>query len=250
MWRMLLISTACALVAAAGASTAAGRPSRALTAVERCHAALHAGERSAVFSGTMRSLRRGADRMEMRFDLYRRVKGATTFVHVSALGLGVWNAAARGVRRFRFRQKVANLSAPAAYRALVSFRWTDAEGRQLSRTSQVTPVCWQPDLRPDLRIARVTGTRGPAESALYLVTVRNEGRTAASAFAVGLEVNGAPVLPAPVLPMLEPGGRQAVAFTGPRCAAGSAVRATVDVDNRVDEADEADDALLVPCPLP
>ncbi len=250
MKRPLLICLACAVVAAIFVPLAAGLPPRATTAVDRCHAALPSTERYAVFSGTMRSLRHGTDRMQMRFDLFQRNKGAATFKHVAAPGLGVWNPANRGVRRFRFRQKVANLLAPASHRAMVSFRWMAAAGRVLSKTTRLTPVCFQPDLRADLRIGRITGSRQPNGSALYQVTVRNDGRTAAPGFAVSLDVNGAPVLPTQVLSALGSGAKQVVSFRGPRCTPGSSLVATADPGNRVDEADEADDALTLACPLP
>jgi hypothetical protein len=246
---LLLICLSCIPVALAVVSAATARSPRAVAAVDGCHPALRASDRYAVFRGTMRSLRRGADRMHMRFDLYRREKGATAFQPVTAPGLGVWNPANRGVRRFRFRQKVANLSAPAAYRTVVSFRWSDARGRAFARTSRVTGTCVQPDLRADLRISRITGSRLPDGSAFYQVTVRNDGRTAASAFDVRLDVNGAPLVPTQALPALDAGSRQVVAFLGPRCLPGSSLRATADPDNRVEEADERNGTLTVPCPL-
>ncbi len=249
MKRPLLICLACAVLAAIFVPLASGLPPRATTAVDRCHSALSATERYAVFSGTMRSLRHGADRMQMRFDLFQRDKGAATFKHVAAPGLGVWNPANRGVRRFRFRQKVANLSAPAAYRTVVSFRWLGAGGRVFSKASRVTTVCFEPDLRADLRIGRITGSRQPNERALYQVTVRNDGRTAAPGFDVSLDVNGAPVLPTQGLPALGAGTKQVLAFRGPRCSPGTSLVATADPDNRVDEADESDDVLSLPCPL-
>ena len=246
---LLLISLTCVMVAVAVVSAATARPPRAVAGVDGCHPALRAGDRYAVFRGTMRSLRRGADRMHMRFDLYRREKGATAFQHVSAPGLGVWNPANRGVRRFRFRQKVANLSAPATYRTVVSFRWSDARGRAFARTSRVTGTCPQPDLRADLRIGRITGSRLSDGSASYQVTVRNDGRTGASAFDIRLDVNGAPVLPMQTLPALDAGSREVVAFHGPRCLPGSSVLATADPAHRVEEADESNGTLSVPCPL-
>lgn len=251
MRRLLLLSLACALAAAVLVPVATGRPApRAGTAVDRCHAALHSPERFALFSGTMRSLRRGSDRMHMRFDLFERAKGAAGFQHVAAPGLGVWNPANRGVRRFRFRQKVANLSAPATYRAVVSFRWMNAQGRVFAKTSRLTPVCFQRDLRADLRIGRVTGSRLPNESASYQVVVRNDGRTEALGFDVALRVNGTPILPAQALTTLGAGAKQVVSFRGPRCTPGTSLVVTADPGNRVDEADETNDGLTVPCPLP
>jgi len=249
MRRLLLICLTCALVAIVFVPLASAQAPRATTAVDRCHAALASTERFATFSATMRSLRKGSDRMQMRFDLFRRDKGGPEFKYVAAPGLGVWNPASRRVRRFRFRQKVANLSAPAAYRAVVSFRWISAKGRVFAKSTRLTPLCLQPDLRPNVRIGRITGSRQPNGSAVYQVTVRNDGHTAATGFDVSLNVNGAVVPPTQTLAALAAGAKQVVSFRGPRCAPGTPVVAVVDPDNRIDEADKADDTLTLPCPL-
>src|SRR5437899_2348649 len=148
--RLILIAGASVLALPVAAQSA--NPPRASAQLERCHPSLDAAQRYAVFSGVMRSLRAGQDRMEMRFDLFRRAASAFAFKRVAAPGLGVWNRADAGVGRFRFKQKVANLTAPAAYRAVVSFRWINAGGRVFARAQHVTPTCQQPDLRPNLRI--------------------------------------------------------------------------------------------------
>src|SRR5712691_4808364 len=172
MVRRLLV-IACAGVLALSAAAQSASPPRASAQLDRCHASLDAAQRYAVFSAAMRSLRAGQDRMEMRFDVFRRAQGSLVFKRVAAPGLGVWNRANPGVGRFRFRQKVENLSAPAAYRAVVSFRWIGADGRVFARAQHVTVACAQPDLRPNLRIGSIK--RSAVDSRQYLVTVRNDG---------------------------------------------------------------------------
>jgi hypothetical protein len=246
----------CGLAAASAAflalaATAAAAPLRASSAralLHVCHPALAQGDRYATFGGYMRSLRPGSDRMEMRFDLYRRPAGGVTWRRVSGPGLAVWNRADAGVAGYRFRQRVENLPAPHSYRALVSYRWKDGAGRVFARTWRNTPVCFQPDLRPDLRIGSITTERGPDRgSALYSVVVRNAGRTEARDFDVGLRVAGAP-RPVETVATLGPGQRIVVRFTGPRCSSGDALLATADPDKRVSEARERNNSLLVICP--
>src|SRR5256885_8130343 len=183
MVRRLILLTCAGLLALSAAAQSASPP-RASAQLDRCHPSLDAAQRYASFSGTMRSLRAGQDRMEMRFDLFRRARGSLVFKRVPAPGLGVWNRANPGVGRFRFRQKVENLSAPAAYRAVVSFRWIGADGRVFARAHHVTLACSQPDLRPDLRVV------GIVHAGTYLVTVRNAGGSAARGFDVSFRVGG------------------------------------------------------------
>src|SRR5947209_3699827 len=133
-----LVPIVCAGLLALPVAAQSASPPRSSAQLERCHASLDAAQRYAVFSGTMRSLRAGQDRMEMRFDLFRRAPGASAFKRVAAPGLGVWNRADPGVGRFKFRQKVENLGAPAAYRAVVGFRWVNARGRVFARAQHVT----------------------------------------------------------------------------------------------------------------
>ncbi|HEV7363968.1 MAG TPA: CARDB domain-containing protein [Solirubrobacteraceae bacterium] len=247
MRRLLVIACTGLLVLAAAAQSAS--PPRASAQLDRCHPSLDAAQRYAVFSGAMRSLRAGQDRMEMRFDLFRRARGSLVFKRVPAPGLGVWNRANPGVGRFKFRQKVENLSAPAAYRAVVSFRWAGADGRVFARALHVTLACSQPDLRPNLRIASIK--RSAVDSRQYFVTVRNDGGSAARGFDVSLSVGGAPVLPAKTVGLLRGGERTVppLEFTGPRCTEGSPIVATADTGGVVVESNEADNALTVACPV-
>src|SRR5690349_19329087 len=114
MMRRLIVMT-CAGVLALSAAAQSASPPRASAQLDRCHPSPDATQRYAAFSGTMRSLRAGQDRMDMRFDLFRRGRRSIVFKHVAAPGLGVWNRANPGVGRFKFRQKVENLTPPASY---------------------------------------------------------------------------------------------------------------------------------------
>jgi hypothetical protein len=245
--RFLVI--ACAGLLALSAAAQSASPPRASAQLDRCHPSLDAAQRYAVFSGAMRSLRAGQDRMEMRFDLFRRARGSFVFKRVAAPGLGVWNRANPGVGRFKFRQKVENLTAPAAYRAVVSFRWIGADGRAFARALHVTPACQQPDLRPNLRIASIK--RSAVDSRQYFVTVRNDGASPARSFDVSLSVGGVPIVPNQTVGLLRAGERTLppLEFTGPRCTEGSPLVATADAAGAVAETNEADNGLTVACPV-
>jgi CARDB protein len=246
--RLLLIAGASLLALPAAAQSA--NPPRASAQLDRCHASLDAAQRYAVFSGVMRSLRAGQDRMDMRFDLFRRAPGAFAFKRVAAPGLGVWKRADAGVGRLKFKQKVEALTAPAAYRAVVSFRWINANGRVFARAQHVTPICQQPDLRPNLRIGRITGARTADRSiATYDVTVRNDGLSAARAFDVSLSVGGAPVVPTKTIGLLRADLRVTLQFTGQRCTGTEPIVATADAGGAVAESNETDNGLTVACPI-
>lgn len=231
-------------------AAAAARPPRAQARLSACRTALDAPARYAVFVGTMRSLRAGRDRMQMRFDLYRRPGGSSSFRRVSSAGLGLWNPADPSVRRFRYVQRVANLSVPATYRAVVSFRWLNASGRVFARTRRVTAACRQPDLRPNLRIGRIVLVRvlGAPNLRRYDVTVRNDGGTAARDFEVALTDAGAPVDAGQRVALLPAGARTVVEFTGPRCVPGDPLVATADTRGTVGESNETDNSLTMTCP--
>jgi hypothetical protein len=253
---MRRLAVTCALLAAFAAAVLVGpatagavtvRLSSAKAYLHTCHPALGQGDRYAIFGGWMKSLIRGTDRMEMRFDLHRRAPGGLVWRRVAGPGLGVWHRADPGVAGYRFRQRVENLPAPYSYRALVSYRWKDATGRVFARTARSTPTCFQPDLRPDLRIGSLTAERGADRgSAVYSVVVRNDGRTAASDFDVVLVVNGE-ARPAETVASLGPGQRTVIRFSGPGCS-GEPLRAAVDPDNRVAEARERNNAATFACP--
>jgi hypothetical protein len=212
-----------------------------------CEPALLAADRSATFEARVRPLR-GSLRMQVRFTLQTRAGAPEPWRRVLAPGLDDWLTSAPGVSRYTYAKTVQNLPAPAAYRVLVRFRWLDADGAVLARTRVTSDACRQPDMRPDLVAARIDvfAPLGPGP-AQYAVALRNDGRTAAGAFAVALRAGDAQLDPLTV-PGLAPGERRVVTFTGPRCAPGVALTATVDTELAVDERDEQDNVLVAQCP--
>jgi hypothetical protein len=205
-----------------------------------CVPALEGKERSASFEARMR-LARGSERMQVRFTLQVDEDDRGDWRRVVAPGLDDWLSSDPGVTLYSYAKTVQNLSAPAAYRMVVRFRWLDAGGAVLARSRGTSRVCRQPDLRPDLGPVRIDAVDGG-----YAVTLRNAGRTAAGPFAVTLSAGEEPLEPLTV-PALAAGGRTVLTFARPACAAGAVLTATADAGLAVDERDEGDNVLVATC---
>jgi hypothetical protein len=244
MRRTLVALLAVALAAPAGASVQERPPLRATLAA--CEAGPTAAERFAVFTGSMPALV-GTQRMAMRFDLMERRDGSRRWRRVRAPKFGRWERSTEaGAAGFIYTKRVERLKQAARYRAVVRFRWTDAEGRTQRTRRRVTRSCVQPSQRPDLRVQTVGIAPGDdASTRRYLVTVVNEGHTAARAFTVGMVVAGEEATRD--VPGLAPGDRTTVELTGPRCGRDGRIAVQVDVRGVVRESDEADNRSIRPC---
>ena len=205
-----------------------------------CVPALEGKGRSAAFEARVRPMR-GSERMQVRFTLQVDEDLLGDWRRVAAPGFDNWLSSAPGVTRYSYTKTVQNLSAPAAYRMVVRFRWLDAGGDVLARSRTISRPCRQPDMRPDLSPIRIDAVEGG-----YAVTLRNAGRTAAGPFAVTLDTGAEPLAPLTV-PALAAGARTVLTFAGPACAPGAALTATVDAGLAVDERDEQDNVLEAPC---
>ncbi len=244
------VSAATALIATGplAASVSAATPPLATARLASCHTSLVADQRSATFVGVMRELPGHDARLLMRFELLQRLAGDHVFAPLAAPGLGVWLRAPAGYARFRFRQRVTGLAAPAAYRALVVFRWVAADGRQLARAAHVSGICRQPDLRPELRISELVPlpTAGPGAS--FRVVVANTGRSPAAQFDVELSIGGT-ALPEQAVAGLSSHTHQALVFTATACPAGASVVAIADPESRIDQRSRVHDSLAISCPV-
>ncbi len=167
---------------------------------------------------------------------------------MSAAGFDTWLSSQAGVRRYTFARTIQNLTAPAVYRTTVRFRWLDAEGDTLRSARETSSWCRQPDLRPDLAVTAVDVLPGPgADRRRYVVTVRNDGRSEAGAFDVGLRIGATELGPLPVFG-LAAGARRSVTVTGPVCTPDAAPVATADAGAAIAERDEDDNVLAAACP--
>jgi hypothetical protein len=109
----------------------------------QCLTASEQAERSATFSGEMTAIA-GATRMSVRIELLEWTPGQTGYRVVAAPGLGVWRASDPGVGVYKYVKQVTNLTAPADYRGLVSFRWQGAHGHTIKHDERRTHRCSQP----------------------------------------------------------------------------------------------------------
>ena len=224
-----------------------GAADAASVKVVDCVPALDPVERTATFEARMRPARE-SERMQVRFTLQVREDGLHAWRRVGAEGFDTWLTSLPAVRRYSYAKTVTNLAAPATYRTVVRFRWLDADGAVVKSTRITSLSCRQPDMRPDLEARRVDVLPGPdADTRRYAVTVRNDGRTDADPFAATLRA--ADDEPATLALLgLAAGTQRVVTFTGPACAAGAPLTVTLDPDEAVEERDEDDNVLVVPCP--
>ena len=229
MLRIALIAAALALLALPSAAAATGRASVTLT---ECLPR----ERAVAFEARMEKIA-GSARMKLRYTLEARRRGRS-WRRVAAPELRGWRTPAPDTTRFISERRVTQLVGPAYYRALVRFRWIDADGHVVAAARARSRACWQPDHRPNLKLRSLSATGDR-----YVVHVANTGRSESGPF--DLAVTGLPSYV--VADGLAPGKERFVELTGPACAPGAEVTATADPLGIVDERSESDNALTVRC---
>ncbi|MDX6729695.1 MAG: hypothetical protein QOK49_4500 [Baekduia sp.] len=243
----LIIATSVllALGGAAGPARASERvPLSAKTTA--CTTGPDATSRAAAFTGSMPTAT-GAARLQMRFLLAQRLGAAGPYKSVAVPGWGAWEKSDPGRAGFVFTKRVESLAAPASYRAVVTFRWTDQKGHTLRTATRTTTACVQPDPRPDLVLAGVDATPRSSD-AVYTVGVANDGHADAGVFSVVVAVDGVAQPPLTLGP-IPPGERRQGTIVGAKCTPGSTITVTVDATGVVDEITEDDDVVQRPCPL-
>lgn len=204
---------------------------------------------TATFTGSMRVLK-NAPGMEMLFRLLVKGDDAERFVDAGAPApFGQWQAADMGNRRYILDRTVANLPIGSSYRVQVRYRWRDAAGKVVAKGARRTKPCAQPDTRPNLHIQSVRpGELYPDGSREFEVGYLNDSTTdILSGFSISLAVSG---MPAQIVTdgSLAAGDRNDAVFTLPVCPAGGSITAVVDSGLLIDEDDEADNTITVPCP--
>ena len=209
-----------------------------------CSAGASEDQRFAVFTGSMPA-HRGTRRMAMKFDLYIRPIGAAEWLLVKGKGLSRWQRSDPGREGFVYTKRVERLLQGNDYRVAVRFRWYQEPGLKRRDRVRRTPVCRQPDQRPNLKIESLRIEPGAdAASRTYVVTVLNGGRTAAQAFDVGLVTTRDDVRSVPGLPA---GERATVEIPAPACPFGERVTAHADVRGAVGESSERDNRFIAAC---
>jgi hypothetical protein len=225
MLRAALLAAALLLIAPAVASAA----TVTLTSCEPT-------ARAAEFEARMDKVA-GSARMKLRFTLEAR-KARRSWRRVASPEFGGWRTADPATTRYISSRRVTGLVGPSSYRAVVRFRWIDADGDTVATAKVRSKACWQPDHRPNLKL-RALSVEGKSH---YVVLVANTGRSPSGAF--DLQVSGlAPV----IVPDLQPGEERLVEADGPACEPGTRVRALADPLDLVDERNERDNAFTLRC---
>ncbi|HEY2632172.1 MAG TPA: hypothetical protein VGI26_07320 [Solirubrobacteraceae bacterium] len=151
----VLVALCCAAAGLAGAAVrrtvTSPTPSYSAT-LEQCVTSTVQLERSATFTAQMVATP-ATEKMAVRFELEQRMRGELDFHTVVAPGLGTWQRSEPGVKIYKYVKQVTNLAAPAAYRAVVRFRWLGEKGRVLKRAELHTQRCAQPTLSAQVRQA-------------------------------------------------------------------------------------------------
>jgi hypothetical protein len=185
--------------------------------------------------------------MSVNFRLFERTATTHRYVEVDAPGFGVWQVSNRGIAVFTANENVIDLPAPAAFRAVVHYRWMDRRHRLIRTDVLVSPACVLPLLEPDLSILKITRVAGATRgTTLYGVVVHNGGLAATGPFAVALSV-GQAVLADQTVTALAPSASQVVQFSGPRCIAGTTLTAQVDPAGSILEPANPDRKLTLTC---
>jgi hypothetical protein len=249
MPRLALILVVLAAAALPTAAVAAPKTSTLITSgLDDCVAATTSATGSAIFQARMLALP-ASDRLLMRFDLQVREPGAGDWSAVSTEPNG-WIRSASGVGQLIWHKRFEALTGPASYRARVRYRWYDSSGALLASDERRTPICTQPDLRPNLELGTLSQQPGPSSQpglVRYAVSVRNTGKGDADSFDVVFRMPGQSPAIASVSG-LPAGDAQGISFLAPACAAGDLLRVLVDPDDTVDESDERDNTLSMACP--
>lgn len=248
MRRLLPIVSALLVLALAGTARAATAPAVPNLGVKvvSCQSGAQADQRAAAFSGAMPRVA-GASELAMRFELEQR-RGAT-WRRVSPAPFAGYERSAPGAAGFVYVKRVQGLAPEASYRVAVHFKWMRANGAVRKRAVRHSAPCRQPDVRPDLAVTGVTAEAPTADGRVrYLVQLLNLGfGDVLGTLRVGLAVDGTP-LPETTLSGLRAGQEATVAFQGPPCPVAGSLTATVDLGAEVEEGDQADNRLVVPCP--
>ena len=249
MRRPTLIVLLALLALGTGAAPASADKVTLSAKTTTCTTGADDASRAAAFTGAMPAAAQ-TKRMQMRFVLIQR-KGTGPkgiFKKLAVPGWGGWVKSDPDRQGFVFTKRVEALRAPAGYRAVITFRWLDGKGHVQRTATRTTPVCEQPDPRPDLVLSGVDATASGKSTAAYTVSIGNEGHSDAVPFAVTITVDGTVSAPVTLGPIVA-SGRLTGTLAAPRCTPGSMIMVTVDVANTVAESVEGDDAVQRPCPL-
>jgi len=199
---------------------------------------------SVTYEARMRSVP-GTARMALRIRLLEKV-GDGEWRRVTADELDVWRRSRVGAAALVWEQKVRGLQQGAVYRAVVDYRWRDADGERIASARRRSAPCGQRDALPNLRVASIDVREAHVDgTAVYRVKIVNSGESTARKVGVLLRVDGEVVDEAEVIDVLQPGESRTVKFSGPECR--DHMRVVVDPKQLIDESHEEDNTRAPTC---
>ena len=208
--------------------------------VKSCDKGSDPSTRGATFVAQMHSVP-GTVRMAMRFRLIERSSGPHP--QTRGLQLGPWHRSAKDVNRFTFSQTVNGMTPGGSYRVVVQFHWLDGSHHLIEHAKRRSGACAQPGL-PNLKVTGIKMAAGQSPgTAVYRVSVANDGNARARKVAVALYVDGH-LADTRTLKQLDAGETKTVKLNGPQCMT---VEAIVDPDNRIAESNENDNSFSRKC---
>jgi CARDB len=235
-------------------SAHAAAPRAALTKIA-CHSTLDPARRSVSVVSIMRH-RPATRSLAVRFTLLEKAPGGVA-TPVRDGDLGHWTTPTDATLGrlpadvWKLRKTVYNVDAPAAYRFRVTFRWTGASGRVLSRTTLRSGSCPVRELRPDVLVQSVAvHANGLAPgNDRYVALLANRGRTASGRFEVEFlpAAAGGPAQTIKVT-SLRPRTRTRVRFIGRACDPAAPPAVIADPTHAVDDFDRSNNTFTVSCP--
>ena len=189
------------------------------------------------------------------FDLQRARRRSGPFSSVRGRGLDQWvhpqnpTLGQRPGDIWKVDQKVTNLAGTAYYRFRVRFRWLSSSGRSLGTTDALGPLCYQPELRPDLavRSLAVSPVTGQPSEDRYVAWIGNLGKSGAGPFQVMLALP-ANAPESTTVAWLRPHSRVREVFIGPACMPMSRITLTADPNDAVLDYDRTNNTLTTQCP--
>lgn len=251
---MVVLGGAAALPFGASASTP---PTTAPAAASKlkgfvCQTATTPAQRAMSVTAVMGHLD-GTAKLQMRFQLVKRAKRHGMWAPVTGPGLKSWispkdpTLGTRTGDTWIVKHPVVNLTAPAYYRIKVGFRWLDSQGQVIATAYRHSPVCFQPQLQPDLKVVKAWAN--PVQAGSYGAKVQDASQTRSTGYTFDVtRADGTSLLAHPEwFPPIRAEATKTISVSGASCDPGEPLEITVEPDN-MDDADPANDTLDAACP--
>ncbi len=212
----------------------------------KCTSSKKAARRGVTMRATMSTASRDVA-MRMRYKFLERFSADSDWRDVTPDKLQKWLEKPAGVDKFKSRFRVRNLSAPANYRAVVSYEWT-RDGEVVGSSSRRTNICRVRSKQPDLAAKLVMIRQGLDNMTWnYVFLVSNVGSRTAKNFKMEIRIAEGVVVSRTVRSLR----RNRVARLDKieqRCS-GAPIRGVVDSENNVSEGNEKNNSVSIDCPL-